>query len=128
MADFLEPGGKDVLEEAAEKLHRVQRHLPRPVRSDTAIGEGDLAVVAGDDAMVADRHSEDVRGEIAQRGAAIARGLRVHHPVAPPTAGSTRFSRPSRARMSRNLARKRIDRALTGTRKSARDGSQRAPA
>src|SRR4029077_13804620 len=26
VADFLEAGGEDVLEEAAEKLHRVQRH------------------------------------------------------------------------------------------------------
>src|SRR3954451_24703830 len=38
------------------------------------------------------------------------------------TAGSTRFSRPSRLRRSRNLARKIIDSACTGTRKSARDG------
>ena len=37
---------------------------PRPVRPDAAIRKGHLAVVAGDDATVADGHPQDVRGEI----------------------------------------------------------------
>ena len=40
------------------------------------------------------------------------------------TAGSTSVSRPARSRASRNLARNRIDKARTGTKKSAREGSQ----
>ena len=87
VADLLKAGGQDVLEEAAEELHRVQGHLPGSVRADAAIGEGHLAIVAGDDAMVADRHAEDIRGEVPQRLAAIARGLRMHHPVATPDRG-----------------------------------------
>ena len=63
---LLEPGGQDVLEEAAEEFHRVQRHLPQSFGSDAAVGEGDVAILAGDDPAVTDRHSEDVRGEIAQ--------------------------------------------------------------
>ena len=57
MADFLEAGRQDVLEEPADELLRIQGHLPRPVRAGATISERDLAVVAGDDAMVADRLS-----------------------------------------------------------------------
>jgi hypothetical protein len=75
VSDLLKAWGQDVLKEAAQELHGIQGHLPRSVRADAAIGEGDLAVVARDDAMIADRHPEDVRCEVAQTGAAIARGL-----------------------------------------------------
>jgi hypothetical protein len=87
VTDFLETGGQDVLEEAADELQRIQRHLPRTVRSDATIGERDLTFVAGDDPMVADRHTEDVRSKVVQRGPAIAGGLSVHHPVATPHCG-----------------------------------------
>ena len=46
MADFLKAGGQNVLEEAAEKLHRVQSHLARPLRAHAAIGEGHPAIIA----------------------------------------------------------------------------------
>ena len=87
MADLLKAGGQDVLQEAAEELDRVEGHLPPAVRADSTIGERDLAVVAGDDPMVADGDAEDVRGEILQRSPAVAGGLRVDHPVATPHRG-----------------------------------------
>ena len=128
VADFLEAGGQDVLEEAAEELHRVQRHPPRPVRADTAIGERDLAVVTRDDAMVADRHAEDIRRRDTEAGC----GHRPRPASAPPSRdaiprGRPGSDRPSRVRASRNLARKIIDSASTGTKKLARDGNQFEP-
>ena len=78
--------------------------------------------------MVTDRHSEDVRGEVAQRGSAVAGSLRVDHPVALPNRRVDQVEQVLAARMSRNLARKRMDKASTGTRKSTREGSQRLPA
>ena len=52
MPYLLEPGGQDVLEEAAEEFHRVQRHLPQSFGSDAAVGEGDVAILAGDDPAI----------------------------------------------------------------------------
>jgi hypothetical protein len=65
-----------VLEEAPEERHRVEGHFPRTVRANAAIGEDHLAIIARDDAVVADRRPKDVWGEIPQTGAAIARGPR----------------------------------------------------
>jgi hypothetical protein len=73
--DLLQAGGQDVLEEAAEELQCVQRHRPRSVRAHAAVAEGHLAVVAGDDPVVADGDAEDVGGEIPEGLPAVAGGL-----------------------------------------------------
>ena len=114
VADLLEPGGQDVLEEAAEELHRVQGHLPRPVRPHAAIGEGHLAVVAGDDPMVADGDAEDIRGEVPQRLPAVAGGLRVHHPVARPDRRVDQVSAGPRAVGCRGTCGRRSTEPWTG--------------
>ena len=58
MADLLEPRGQDMLEETSEELDRIQGHLSRPVCPHAAVAEGDLAIVAEDDSMVADGDAE----------------------------------------------------------------------
>ena len=60
------------------------QHLPQSFGPDAAVREGDLAILARNDPVITDRHSEDVRGEVAQRGSAVAGSLRVDHPVALP--------------------------------------------
>jgi hypothetical protein len=82
--NFLKAGRQDVLVEAAEEFHRVQRHFSRAVRPYAAIGEGYLAIVAGHNPMVAYRDTEDIRCEISQRVLAISVNLRVHLPGALP--------------------------------------------
>ena len=84
------------------------------------------ALIELDDALVGDGDTEDVRGEILAGGQATADGLRMNHPklvakLALALAGTNHCGRT----VPRNLVRKIGDRALTGTRKSLRDGNQR---
>ena len=53
VADLLEAGGQDVLEEAAEELVGFEPEGAEPARSSLTIGEDDLVVIAGADAVVA---------------------------------------------------------------------------
>jgi tellurite resistance protein len=49
VADFDEPGGQDVLEEAADELHHGQRHAVNLFRLGVAVAERDgVAVVLAD--------------------------------------------------------------------------------
>jgi hypothetical protein len=54
------------LKKSAEKLDRVQCHFPWPVRSHASMGDVHLAIVAGDEPMIADGDADDVRGEITE--------------------------------------------------------------
>ena len=124
---LLEAGGQDVLEEAAEELQRVQGHRPRPVRAHAAIREGHLAVVAGDDPTVADGDAEDIGGEVPERLPAVAGGLRVHHPVAPPHRRVDLVEQALRGGGCRGTWRGRGSTGpSTGTKKSAREAASRS--
>jgi len=69
-----ETAGQDVLQEASDELHCVERHVAGAVGAARAVGEGDFPVVAGDDPPIADHHAERIRSQILQARLAIADG------------------------------------------------------
>ena len=75
MPDLLKAAGQDVLQEAADELERVKGHFPPAVRAATAIRKRHLTVIARDDPPVADGDAKDIRGQVLQRGSAVANRL-----------------------------------------------------
>ena len=78
-----EAARQDVLDEAAQKLHRGQRHrAPLIVVGVVLPLKGDVVTVEGEQPMIADRHAMGVAPEVAQHGGRSAEGrLRVDDPV-----------------------------------------------
>jgi hypothetical protein len=88
IADLVEALGQDVLQEAADELVGRQCHGPALVVPGVGIAEGDLSVVAGEDAVVGDGDSVDVSSEIPQYAVDAAdAGLAVDDPRAFPDRG-----------------------------------------
>ena len=70
VADFLEAAWQNVLQEAADELLGGDCHLAIAAAAASAVREGDSAQAVRsrfrlDDPPIADRHAEDVRGQIA---------------------------------------------------------------
>ena len=84
VADFEEALGEDVLEEAANELCGGDGAVSKLVSGRLFIGESDVALFQLTEAVVADRDTEDVRGEIPEGLDTGADGFRVDHPVFAP--------------------------------------------
>jgi hypothetical protein len=96
VAYLLEAAGQDVLQEAPEELHGLQAHAAPALGAALPVGEGDVIVLAGEDAMISDGDAEDVGGQVRQRRAAVADGLGVDHPVLRPDSRVDLLEQPGR--------------------------------
>ena len=81
VADFHEAGGQDVLKETADEFHCIEGHSPYPVAMGLCVPEEDGVVFHPDDAIIGDRHLEDIRGEVFDTCFRRTDGLRVDVPV-----------------------------------------------
>ncbi len=95
-SNLREPRRQHVLQEPAEELHRIERHLPPPLRSYTAIRKGHPAIVDGDDPKVADGHPEGIRCQVPQRIPDVVGRPTVHDPILVPDRRVNPSSKPSR--------------------------------
>src|SRR5262245_26617461 len=75
-----------VLKKPPNALFGSDRRGCRVIRGRVLILKRDLAIFQRDDAIVADGHANDVRGQIAKGVLATADGLAVHDPVLAPGA------------------------------------------
>ena len=84
MPHLLQAAWQHMLEKAADELHGIEGHPPPAVRAAPAVGERDLVVVAGHDAVIADADAKHVGRQILQRRAAVTDSLGVNDPVSFP--------------------------------------------
>ena len=83
LPDAHEAARQDVLDEAAQKLHRRQRHRPPLVAMGVVLPmKRHVLTVEDEQSVIADRHAMGVAPEIAQDGGRTTEGrLGIHHPV-----------------------------------------------
>jgi hypothetical protein len=79
-SDLLAARGQDVLEDASKTLDHLEPGGPEARAARLAGGQGDGAVLAGDEAVVRDGAPEDRGGEGGQGGVGVWLGLRVDVP------------------------------------------------
>jgi len=82
-ADFLEPCGQDMLQEALDEGQGWERQ-GFPGLFPRFVAEGDRAVVHADEPPVGQGDPIDLGREVLQGGAAVADGLAVHPPILVP--------------------------------------------
>jgi hypothetical protein len=80
VSDFHEAFRENVLEEAAEKLHGVERGGAWSSTARLAVGERDGAVFESHEAPVGDGDPEDIGGKVLESRVAISSRLRVDVP------------------------------------------------
>lgn len=116
--------GQDVLQEPAYALQDVELGGARACAAGRAGGEGDDAVRERNDTAVGDGHFKDVGRKIRQSWSAMWLGLAVHVPGHLPDLRSALLQEPSGAHVFCADGAGDGRRALTGTEKLAREGSQ----
>src|SRR6266508_6266360 len=125
VTDFAVAWRQYVLEEATNELldsHRAVLHL---ISGGLFVGESDVAVFQLAQPVVTEGDAEDIRSKILEGLLATTDWCGVDYPALRQTCGSTCANSSVLFNSSRNLARKILERALTGTRKSGREATQR---
>jgi hypothetical protein len=64
VTDFDEAFGQNVLKEAADELFGRDGRVSGLIRGRILVGKSDLAILEGEDAVIADGDAKDVRGEV----------------------------------------------------------------
>src|ERR1700752_2319632 len=128
MADLVEAGRQDVLEEAPDELVAGDGFLTLAVGGAVLVAIGHALVVDGQDAVVGDGDAEGVAGEIVGGGLlSLAPGRDVNDPRDCQTWGARSASGQSLAKASRKRARARVASADLVKRKVLPAGCQVVP-
>src|ERR1700747_867344 len=128
IADLVEAGWQDVLEEAPDELVAGHGFLTLAVGGAVLVAIGHGLVVDGQDAVVGDGDTEGVAGEIVERGLlSLAHGVMSTTQGICQTWGARSASGQSLAKASRKRARARVASADLGKRKVLPAGCQVVP-
>src|SRR5882724_6362923 len=87
VTDLDEPKGEHVLEEATDELLGTDGAMLELVSGRLFVRESDLTIMQLAEAVVAEGHTKDVRGEIVEGLLARAHRFGMHDPVFAPDAG-----------------------------------------
>jgi len=81
MTDFHKPARQNVLEEATNELHDINRHLTQSVTILLAIRKHHRAICDIDDPGIGESHPEDIGGKVFQHSSTIAYRLNIDIPL-----------------------------------------------